>query len=123
MRLASLIVDCTLLLWLRLSSLPLRLRAQRVEEKTRAHVREHMDGGYDFMNARKAEKRLLHHKPSEYMAVPTAGEYVAPAPVYAPDARAANRRLHARALRARARACVRPSVRTCLSVVPKHVRT
>ena len=62
-----------------------------MEEKTRANVREHMDGGYDFMNARKAEKRMLHHKPSEYMAVPTAGEYVAPAPVYAPDARAANR--------------------------------
>ena len=62
-----------------------------MEEATRANVREHMDGGYDFMNARKAEKRLLHHKPSEYMAVPSQGEYVAPAPVYAPDARAANR--------------------------------
>ena len=62
-----------------------------MEQATRANVREHMDGGYDFMNARKAEKRLLPHKPSEYMAVPSQGDYVAPAPVYAPEARAANR--------------------------------
>ena len=55
----------------------------RVESATREHVREAMAGGFDFMNARKAEKRLLHHKPDEYMAVPDA--YNAPQNVYSPS--------------------------------------
>lgn len=58
-------------------------RIERVESATREHVREAMSGGYDFMNARKAEKRLLGHQPREYMAVPDG--YTAPPPVYAPS--------------------------------------
>jgi hypothetical protein len=55
----------------------------RVEAATREHVKEAMAGGFDYMNARKAEKKLLHNRPGEYMAVPEG--YTAPQTVYSPQ--------------------------------------
>ena len=56
----------------------------RVEAATREHVKEAMAGGFDYMNARKAEKKLLHNRPGEYMAVPDG--YTAPQNIYSPEA-------------------------------------
>ena len=55
----------------------------RVEAATKEHVKEAMAGGFDYMNARKAEKKLLHNRPGEYMAVPDG--YSAPQTVYSPQ--------------------------------------